>query len=605
MSFSTRPEILASRAAVSTTHWLASTTALGVLQQGGNAFDAAAAAGFVMQVAEPHMNGPAGEVPILLYSAAERRVRVIAGQGPAPAAATIEAFFGLGLSLVPGSGVLAAVVPGAFDAWMLLLRDYGRRTLREVLSPAAAYARNGIPVTSAIHQVVDAARPLFVAEWSTSEAVYLTRGNSPAVGSRFRNLALAETYERIIAEAESAGADRIAQIEKARQCWYKGFVAEAIDAFLRTETLADVGGTRSRGLLTGDDLAGWHAAVEDPVTLDYHGLTVCKCGPWTQGPVYLQQLAMLKHFDLNSMNPLGVEFAHTVLECAKLAFADRETFYGDPSFVHVPLETLLSEAYGHQRAKLVDDKASLAFRPGTIDGCGGQLDYEQAVRRGHRFGLPFGLRQEVGLTSIGEFEIRNAGALARGDTCHVAIADDEGNVIAATPSGGWLQSSPAVPGLGFPLSTRAEMFWLVPGLANSLAPGKRPRTTLTPTLVLEGGRPVLGFGTPGGDQQDQWSLLFFLRHRHHGMNLQESIDAAMFHTLHFPNSFWPREAFPGEVVCEWRLEVDTISGLQQRGHRVRVSGPWSLGEMCAVGSGGEFLKAAASARSMHCYAVGI
>ena len=366
MSFTTRPEIVSTRAVVSTTHWLASASALTILRNGGNAFDAAVSAGFVLQIVEPHMNGPGGEVSIVLYSAAENRVLVIAGQGSAPAAATIDAFVNLGITLIPGSGVLPAVVPGAFDAWMLLLRDHGRLPLRDVLSPALQYARVGIPISQPIHQVIDAAHRLFVSEWPTSGAVYLAGGNTPTVGARFRNLALAETYERILKEAESKGPDRIAEIDEARRCWYEGFVAEAIDTFYRTETLADATGAHHRGLLTGDDMTHWRASQEEAVTFDYHGFEVCKCGPWTQGPVFLQQLALLKHFDLGAMDWNGAEVVHTILECAKLAFADRETFYGDPKFVDVPLETLLSEEYNRQRAQLVTDQC-LSRIPAGVD----------------------------------------------------------------------------------------------------------------------------------------------------------------------------------------------------------------------------------------------
>ncbi|HEX6120092.1 MAG TPA: gamma-glutamyltransferase, partial [Dongiaceae bacterium] len=346
-NFTTRPEILGTFGVVASTHWLATAAGMAILEKGGNAFDAAVATGFALQVVEPHLNGPAGEVPIILYSATTKRIDVICGQGVAPAAATIEAYRAQDLDLVPGTGLLAAVVPGSFDAWMLMLRDHGTLELADVLAPAIGYAEGGFPLVPNIGNTIGEVRELFETEWPSSAALWL-RGGVPAAGSLFRSPQLAETYKRLVREAES-GQGRDARIERARDAWYRGFVAEAIDRFCRRTEAMDTSGERHRGLLKADDMARWAATVERPCTYDYHGYTLCKTGPWGQGPVALQQLALLRGFDLNGLGPQDPAFIHTVIECAKLAFADREAFYGDPNVVQVPIETLLSDEYNRDR----------------------------------------------------------------------------------------------------------------------------------------------------------------------------------------------------------------------------------------------------------------
>ncbi len=602
-AFTTRPEILGTFGVVTSTHWLASATGMAILEQGGNAFDAAVAAGFALQVVEPHLNGPGGDLPILLYSAARDELQVICGQGTAPAAATIEAYRGLGLDLVPGTGLLAATVPGAFDAWLLMLRDHGTLRLRDVLAPAIAFAQNGYPLVPLISATIERVRELFLAEWPSSAAVYLPGGAVPAPGRLFRNPTLAATYLRVLEEAESAGGDRVVQIEAARSAWYQGFVAAAIDRFCRQNAVMDSSGRRHRGLLTGADLAGWQATIEEPLRYDYQGYTLLKAGPWSQAPVALQQLALLAGFDLAGLRPDDPEFVHTVVECAKLAFADREAFYGDPAFVEVPMAALLSEPYNVARRELVDERASLELRPGRIEGYGGAVLFQplpSADDIAHA-----GAHGTLG--GIGEptvAPVDEPARAGRGDTCHLDVIDRHGNMVSATPSGGWLQSSPVIPELGFGLGTRGQMFWLEEGRPASLAPGKRPRTTLSPSLALRDGEPWLAFGTPGGDQQDQWSLHVFLRHVHFGMNLQEAIDAPAFHTEHAPSSFYPRAGRPGHVALEGRFPRATIEDLRRRGHQVEVGDDWSLGRVTAAAKDGELLKAAANPRLMQNYAIG-
>ncbi|HET7328888.1 MAG TPA: gamma-glutamyltransferase family protein [Nocardioidaceae bacterium] len=593
--FTTRPELRGTHGMVASTHWLASSTGMAVLERGGNAFDAAVAAGLVLQVVEPHLNGPGGEVPILVYPATRGEVQVINGQGPAPAAATIEHFGDLGLDLVPGTGLLPACVPGAFDAWMRLLGEFGTMRVAEVMSYAIGYAEHGYPVVPRITSTILEVEQLFRDEWPESARVYLGGDGAPAPGSTFRNPDLARTYQRVVDEAEAATADRDGQVDAARRAFYQGFVAEALDDYVSTAELMDSSGSRHAGLLTGADLAGYRAVLEEPTRLDYHGYTVCKTGPWGQGPAFLQQLAMLRGFDLEAMGHNSPDFVHTVVECAKLAFADREAWYGDPDFVDVPLAGLLDPEYAAQRRALVGPSASQALQPGAVGGREPRLPVLATQ----------GARRRPAAVGAGEPTVAAPGP-AEGDTCHVDVVDRHGNMVSATPSGGWLQSSPVVPGLGFGLGTRGQMFWLEEGLANSLAGGKRPRTTLTPSLAMRDGEPALAFGTPGGDGQDQWSLVFFLVHVHFGLDLQAAIDAPMFHTTHFPSSFYPRDAAPGQIVVEGRFSPEVVAELRARGHDVLVEGDWTLGRLCAVGRqrGGAQLSAAADPRSMQGYAVG-
>ena len=616
--FTTRPELAGTFGMVASTHWLASAAGMAVLEHGGNAFDAAVATGLVLQVVEPHLNGPGGEVPVIAHHAGRGETFVLCGQGTAPAAATREAFAALGLDLVPGSGLLAACVPGSFGAWMLMLREFGTFRLRDVLGYAISYAAGGYPMLPAISWGIASVAELFRDYWPSSAEIYLPGGRVPAPGSRFANPVLAATYQRILDEAEAASQDRDEQIEAARQAYYEGFVAEAIAAYVASAEVMDVTGQPHRGLLSHADLAGWQPRLEEPLTFDFGGLTVCKTQPWGQGPVFLQQLALLGGFDLSAMGPGTADYVHTVTECGKLAFADREAWYGDPDFADVPVKALLSAGYADERRRLVGPEASAGLRPGAPDGRVPRLPNfvtrDAAVDAGSAEpSLDPGRRRpdpgtgEPDLRTSGP-DLRTSGPAASshraGDTCHLDVADRFGNMVSATPSGGWLQSSPVIPGLGFCLGTRAQMFTLTPGLPATLAPGKRPRTTLTPSLALRDGEPYLAFGTPGGDQQDQWSLLFFLNHLTFGMNLQQAIDFPSFHSAHMPSSFYPRQSQPRVLDVESRLSAPVIAELRRRGHLVNVRPAWSLGRVSAVARRDGILYAAANPRGMQGYAVG-
>jgi gamma-glutamyltranspeptidase/glutathione hydrolase len=412
----------------------------------------------------------------------------------------------------------------------------------------------------------------------------------PAPGSRLANAVLADTYERIAGLA--SGLNREAGIAAARAAFYRGFVAEAVDEFVRTPVM-DTSGTPHAGVLTAADMAGWQTPIEAPTTFDFGEYRIAKTPAWGQGPVLLQQLALLAGFDLADTGATDPQLVHVVIEAAKLAFADREAYYGDVP--DVPLDVLLSRDYNDERRALIGSEASGELRPGTPAG------------RSPRLPVPVigSAAAGIGEPTLGiEPHVDDRGA-TRGDTCHLDVVDAAGNRVSATPSGGWLQSSPVIPSLGFGLGTRAQMFWLEPGLPNSLAPGKRPRTTLSPSLAWRGGEPYLAFGTPGGDQQDQWQLQFFLFHAVFGMNLQQAIDAATWHTTHFPSSFYPREAEPRGVVAEARLGTATLDELRRCGHAITEADGWSLGRLSAVSRSPDgFLRAAANPRGAQGYAAG-
>jgi gamma-glutamyltranspeptidase/glutathione hydrolase len=568
-----RPQLAGTFGMVASTHWLATAAGMAELEQGGNAFDAAVAVGFALHVVEPHLNGPGGDLPLLFARADDPAPTVLCGQGPAPAGATVAHYRDLGFTLVPGAGPLAAAVPGSVAAWLTLLRDHGTRRLADVLRYAIAYAERGHALETGTVAVIERVRELFATDWTTSAEVYLPGGAAPPAGALFRNPALARTYQRLVeAEADAGGQGREAGIDAALRAWREGFVADEIDAFARRPFLHP-GEGRHPGVLTGADLAAFTPTYEPSAALPFRDVVVHKTRAWGQGPVLLQQLALLDGFTDAELDESTVDGLHRVVEAAKLAFADREAWYGDA--MEPPLEALLSPAYTAARRDLIGDAASLELRPGAPDG------------REPR--LPALLGQELTVAAtgprpgpgLGEPTVDRRG-VTRGDTCHLDIVDRWGTMVSATPSGGWLQSSPVIPALGFPLGSRLQMCWLEEGLAASLVPGKRPRTTLSPTLVYRDGRPAIACGTPGGDQQDQWQLGLLLAHLVRRLPLQAAIEAPKWHSNAIPSSFHPREVRPGELVVESRYGPDVIEGLRRRGHDVVVADGWSLGRLSAV-----------------------
>lgn len=588
MAFTTRPTLRGYGGAVSSGHYLATQIGAQMLAEGGNAADAACAMGFALHLLEPHMNGPAGEVPILFYEAATDRVHAISGQGPAPAAASIEHFEALGMDRIPGSGLLAATVPAAIDAWCQLLEHFGTRRFADVSAPAQALALRGVPLDPFLRGTLTHLEEKFSEVWPTSGALYCPKGAAGALGSRLQNPAYGSLLDELAHAEKSAGGTREHGVRAARDTFYCGRAAEVIDRFLR-EPAADDQAREHEGLLRADDMASYRGEIETPLCAEFRGASVYKCAPWSQGPVFLQQLRLLDGFDLGGLAKFEASALHTLIECAKLAFADREACYGDPRFVDVPLDTLLSEEYTESRRSLVDPtRASDEIRPGL-----GALPA----------GWPW-----IGKTQVSAEPQAAVAARGRGDTTHLDACDCEGNLVAATPSGAWIQSSPVIPDLGFPIGTRAQMFCLDPAHPNALQPGKRPRTTLTPSQARFSDGRRMAFGTPGGDQQDQWTLQFFLRTLlSPDDDLQAAIDAPTLDIHHMPSSFYPRTAEPGVVAVESRVPEAAQRALQALGHRLIRAGAWEHGRVMAVTRDPEsgLCEAAASPRSQVAYAIAL
>ena len=514
---------------------------MGILERGGNAFDAGVAIAFTLQIVEPHLNGPGGDAPIMVHDVRRGQTQVICGQGPAPAGATMGHYKELGLDLVPGTGLLAPCIPGCFDAFMLMLRDYGTMRLEEVIGAAIGYARQGHPLLERASATIATVKDLFLKHWPTSAALWLDKGNVPAPGAMFRNAVLADTYGRVLRNSSGPGG-REAEIERARRVWSQGFVADAIDKFCRTQEVMDVSGRPHRGVLTGADMAGWSAPIEAPIGYDYGRYRVQKPGPWSQGLVALQQLAILKRFHLEGLDPAGPDFIHWQVEAAKLAFADRDTFYGDPDFVAVPVEMLLSDAYNAKRQALISEHASLQQRPGHIPGYGKVL--ETRVSAGDRTAVGSGGAGEPTVGRLGE---------SKGDTVHFDVVDRFGNMVSATPSGGWLQSSPSIPELGFCLGTRAQMFTMDEQHPACLARGSvhvrpSPRPWLcdmvSPTLL---GAPQVETSRTNGSRSS--SSAMFMQ----ATICKKRSTPQRRHSEHLPSSFWPRATRPGVLVVENRV----------------------------------------------------
>jgi gamma-glutamyltranspeptidase / glutathione hydrolase len=554
------PLIMGREAMVCTEHYLSASAGARIFALGGNAIDAAVAATLVEGVVNPHMHTIGGEAPMLIYSANAARVVAVNGNMAAPAKATIEYYRQRKMNLVPGEGLLAAGVPAAFDVLAAALESFGTLTLANVVEPALKLCEDGMPMHAGLSGHGDTPADLsgligrasirsneqkFRERWPTTAQIYLPNGQLPRPGDIIRNPALAKFFHRLLeAEAGARSRGREAAIEAARDRFYRGDIAREIVAWSQT----------NGGLLEESDLAQFTTRFEEAVTIDYHGLTVHKCQPWSQGPVFLQQLRILEALDLPQMGHNSAEYIHHLVETAKLAFADREAYYADPQFEPVPIEALLSRKYADLRRALIDP---------------------QAASKEQRPGEPIAMRA---VAAGGAREPRSWGS----GTIHVTTADGRGNMVACTASGGWIPSSPVIDTLGFPLGTRMQTFYLDERHPNALKPGKRPRTTLTPSLATRNGQPFMSFGTPGGDQQDQWTLQFFINVVDFGMDLQEAIEAPRFSTAHFPSSFYPHNSMPRVVRLEERIDRNVIDQLAERGHQVVVRPPWCEGHVLGI-----------------------
>lgn len=568
----TRPIIRGTVGCVSSSNYIATSAGFSILLAGGNAFDVAAATGLALHVVEPHMAGVGGEAPALVYSSKHKKVFAISGQGYAPGSATLSFFSNEEIELIPADGFLPATVPASFDLWITLLRKFGTMSLEEVAAPALRLAKDGFAVYPTLAENIRTHAKRFQSEWPTTAEIFLPNGKPPEVGDRLVQKNLARTLRNLMQSEKRAGADRQKGLAAARDYFYRGPIAKRIVKFISENPVRDGSGKLHTGLIDLTDLAEFRTTLERPVSIEYKGLRVHKCGPWSQGPVFLQQLRLLEEYDLRTLGHNTADYIHLLTEASKLAFADREEYYGDPRFTDVPIAQLLSRSYAAKRRKLISrKKASMSLRPGMIS------------KRSFR--------------SLSAFH---------GDTAHLDVADSDGNLVSVTPSGGWIWSSPVVYGLGFPLGTRGQMFSLDGSHPNCIAPRKRPRTTLSPTLVTSHGKPYMGFGTPGGDQQDQWTLQFFLNFVEFGMDLQSAIDAPTFHSAHFPSSFYPRTAEPGALFLEGRIPSAVRRELKRRRHRIVMEGDWANGRVTAVHFNHErgTIEAAASSRYQTAYAMG-
>ena len=571
--FTTRPVIMGTRGVVTSGHYLATAAGFRIMEQGGNAIDAAAAMCFCLNLLEPQSNGIGGEVPTLIYSAKESRSVAISGMGWSPKEFTIDWCRAHGIDLIPGDGYLPACVPAVVDTWATAVARYGTLSLSQLLQPAIQLAENGFPVYDRLHDSLASSFGKFNERYPTTAEVYYPDGRVPQTGEIFRNPDFAGVLQAMCkAEKGAGGKGRIKGIEAARNAFYRGPIAERIADFIAANPVEDASGSTHAGLLSYDDMAEWHATAEDPVTYEYKGLEVHKCSSWTQGPVFLQQLAILDGFELKSMGHNSADYLHTYVEAAKLAFADRDAYYGDPAFDTVPFDVLLSRRYNSGRRALVSEQASMEMRAGDV-GHGVPAYAAADVGADNRRALGVAARavQDLGL-----------GHAHVGDTTHLDAVDIEGNMVAATPSGGWIGTSPVIKGLGFPIGTRGQMFYLNPERPNALAGRKRPRATLTPSLATRAGRPYMVFGTPGGDIQDQVMLQFFLNYVEFGMNIQEALDAPVVYSRHVPSSFYPRQAYPGHVTAEARIPREVTAELGRRGHVVDHDEAWTGGKPMGI-----------------------
>jgi gamma-glutamyltranspeptidase / glutathione hydrolase len=527
------PRLLGRRGAVASNSNLSASAGADVLKAGGNAIDAAVAATFVEGVVNPQMHTIGGECPILVRLAGDARVIAVNGNMAAPAWATPEAYLARGLADIPDSGILAAGVPAAFGALVTALARWGTMPLREVIAPALELARDGFPMSEGLRNQhkfgIAAMQPRFAAEWPGSAKLYLPGGRVPEVGERFRNAALARTFEYLARAKDPLAA------------FYQGDVAAEIAKFSREHD----------GLLAREDLAGFETRIEEPASVVLGDTELFKTGFWSQGPAELQTLALMWRFDLKAIGFGTPDYCHLLIEAMKLAYADREQYYGDPAKAWVPAEVLLSEGYTRRRAELIDlRRASRELRPGDA-------------------------RRNAALLPADErLTPKDWGA----GTVHVDAVDAQGNMASFTPSGAWISSAEVIEPLGFPLSVRMMTFYLAPAHhPNVVAPGKRPRTTLTPSMAFRNGKPWMTFGTMGGDNQGQWLLQFYLCRAAFGMSIPEAIEAPRLSSEHTPGFFAPHASAPNRVRIEPRFGQEVLGELRRRGHDLDIAPDWTEG----------------------------
>ena len=546
-----RPVVRGTRGMVSSGNHLTSMAGVRMLLSGGNAFDAAVAAGLAAAVVEPIASySLAAEGVFLLHHAGSGQVRVVSGQGVAPGMATVDLFRQRGLDKIPtGPGPnaeLSFTVPGVMDAFISILETYGTKTLGEVLSPAIEYAQRGFPMYNLMHRRLQSQHTVeqFRRYPPGGMGVFYDHGNPIDVGRLLVQKELAGTLQKMAqAEADAAG-HRSAGLRAARDIFYRGEIAGTI-----VRSSQSVG-----GLLAQEDLAGYQARFEEPVTTTFMGHEICAQSTWTQGPVLLQAINILEHFDLRAMGHNSPLYIHTVAEAVKLAFADRERYYGDPNFARVPVDGLVSKEYAAERAKLVQANKACPELPHAGDPW-----------RYSSMAPPAGTAPAVAAPVPTQVDGEGGD---EGGTTHLAVIDRDGNMVCATPSGGVFAKSVFFPELGCTLSTRSEMFFLEEGHPNRLQPGKRPRTTLVNYMVRRNGEPIMTIGCPGGDNQAQADLQLILNVLVFGMDPQQAVEAPRFSSQSVTNSFYPRVYLPGQLNVERGIPTDVRSKLAELGHKI-------------------------------------
>ena len=542
---SLRPPIAGSSHGISAGHYLATQAGFAVLEDGGNAIDAGVAAVIALAVVQSNFVNVAGVAPMIVYSAEHDELVTIDGLGTWPAKATLALFENDHGGAIP-EGLLRTVVPAAPDAWITALERYGTVSFADAARAATRFASQGFIMYRLMSETIAAMSESF-ARWPSSAEVFLPGGAPPVVGENFVQAELGRTLQYMADEEAAAGKKgRAAGLEAARAAFYRGDIAATVCAYH----------AENGGLLTMEDMAGYHVTVEPPPSVHFGTSEVYACGPWCQGPVLLQSLQLLKGFDLAALGHNSADYVHTLTEAIKLSCADRERYYGDPKFVDVPMDTLLSDDYAAKRRALI--RAGEAFPelppPGAVAG--------QAPSTLHA----------------------NTGALGAAlDTSYACAVDRHGNVFSATPSD-VANDTPVIPGTGLCVSSRGAQSWAVSGHASCVAAGKRPRLTPNPALAIGEDGTQMPFGTPGGDVQSQAMLQVFLNHNVFGMDIQEAVEAPRFASLSFPNSFEPHAYLPGRLQIEARLAETVADDLAGRGHEVAVWDDWTwvAGAVCAI-----------------------
>ncbi len=546
-----RPAVMGVRGVVASGHYLASQAGMRILQAGGNATDAGVAAGLCINVLLPFLTNLGGVAPIILYSAKTRRVTTISGLGRWPRAASIDVMKERGNAEIP-PGLLRCVTPAALDAWVMALSRYGRLTFAQVAEPALELAEGGFAADSSIAAALANSHER-VAGWPSTLKTFYPLGRAPGPGEVIKQPDLAKTFKALMAaESSSSGKTREDRLRAVRDLFYKGDIARQMAEFHRSEG----------GLMTREDLADFEVREEPPVSISYKGYDVYACGPWCQGPMVPQVLKLLEGVDLAGMGHNNPAYLHHVAEAIKLTYADRDRYYGDPDFVSVPTDSLLSAEYAQVRRPMIDPAKAWPEMPPYGD--------PRAIAGPQ----PVGATLAPPKASSGEQE---------GDTSYVCVVDAEGNGFSVTPSD-FMGDVPVVPGLGFIISGRGSQSWLDPEHASSLQPWKRPRLTPNPGLVMRDGELFMVFGTPGGDQQPQGMVQFFLNVTEFGMSPQVAVEQPRVGSESFPGTFWPHAYFPGRLNMEARFPAETQKAMAVLGHQVH---PWvafepRAGHLCAV-----------------------